>query len=88
MTETQGETVLDPRLNWFIALGNQYNWGRAETEKQAIANMKRAGGSSRKTTEYIVYAATEATYVNDMGGLNRPGTDPEAVKIKHVKPKK
>ena len=82
MTE---ETALDPRLTWFIALGNQFNWGRAQTEKQAIANMKRAGGSSRKTTEYIVYAATEETYVNDMGGLNRPGTDPEAVEIKHIR---
>lgn len=85
---TQGETTPDPRLCWFIALGNNHNWGRAETEKAAIANMKRAGGSSRKTTEYIVYACTEKTYVNDMGGLNRPGADPEAIRIKHVKPKK
>lgn len=88
MNETQGETVLDPRLTWFIALGNNHNWGRAKTEKEAVANMRRAGGASHKTTEYIVYAATEKTYVNDMGGLNRPGVDPEAVKIKHVKPKK
>jgi len=87
MNETQGETVLDPRLNWFIALGNRYNWGRAQTEKAAIANMHRAGGS-KKADEYIVYACTEKTYVNDMGGLNRPGADPEAVQIKHVKPKK
>lgn len=78
--------MLDPRLTWFIAIGNQHNWGRAETEKAAIANMKRQSG--RATTEYIVYAATKETYVNGMGGLNRPGTDPEAVKIKHVKPKK
>jgi hypothetical protein len=85
MTETQGETALDPRLNWFIALGNNQGWGRAQTEKAAVANMKRQGG---KVTEYIVYACTEKTYVNGMGGLNRPGTDPEAVKIKHVKPRK
>lgn len=80
---TQGETELDPRLNWFIALGNNHSWGRGDTEAKAIANMRQGG----KVTEYIVYAATEKTYVNDMGGLNRPGTDPEAVKIRHVKPK-
>lgn len=83
---TQGETALDPRLTWFIAIGNQFNWGRAETEKNAIANMRRQSG--RPTTEYIVYRVTEQTYVNGMGGLNRPAGDPEAVKIKHVKPKK
>jgi hypothetical protein len=85
MNETQGETVLDPRLTWFIALGNNHGWGRGDTEQKAIANMRRQGG---KVTEYIVYACTEKTYVNDMGGLNRPGVDPDAVKIKHVKPKK
>jgi len=80
MTTTQGE--LDPRLTWFIALGNNHGWGRAETEKAAIANMRRQGGT---VTEYIVYAATKETYVNGMGGLNRPGTDPEAVLIKRWK---
>ena len=86
MTEKQGETVLDPRLTWFIAIGNNHNWGRAQTAKAAVANMQRQGG--QKATEYIVYAATGETRVNGMGGLNRPMADPEAVKIKHVKPKK
>lgn len=85
MNETQGETMLDPRLTWYIAMGNNQGWGRAETVKAAIANMRRQGG---KVTEYAVYAATEGTYVNDMGGFNRPRIDPEPVKIKHVKPKK
>jgi hypothetical protein len=87
MNETQGETTLDPRLCWFIALGNNHGWGRAETEKAAIANMRRQGG---KVTEYVVYAATEGSYVNDMGGLNYPTVDgqPAPIKIKHIKPKK
>jgi len=85
MRETFMSEVRDARLNWYIALGNQFNWGKAESEKAAVANMKRQ--SSRKTTEYIVYAATKDTYVNGMGGLTRPNADPAAIKIKHIKVK-
>jgi hypothetical protein len=89
MNEKQGETVLDPRLTWFIAIGNAMSWGRAQTEKQAIANMRR--NEAAKTTEYVLWACPEeATVVDHLGGAAvswpKPGAEP--VRIKHVKPKK
>ena len=93
MSETQGETVPDARLTWYIAIGNLRSWGRAKTEKQAIANMHREGRSwltgNVKADEYVVYHVGENAYVNDMGCVAWPtATDPEPVKIKHIKPKK
>ena len=89
MNEKQGETVLDPRLTWFVAIGNAMSWGRAQTEKQAIANMRRH--QMAPTTEYVVWACPEsATVVDHMGGAavswDRSGAEP--VRIKHIKPKK
>jgi hypothetical protein len=62
----------DARACWFIAVGNNHGWGRAETEKEAMANMHRNGG---RATEWSLYRCTEGTYVNDMGGLNYPTVD-------------
>jgi hypothetical protein len=92
MNETQGETTLDPRLTWYIAIGNLRSWGRAESANRAIAHMHREArgwlSGGMKTTEYVVYRASEGTYVDGMGGLGWPKDDPAPIKIKHVKPKK
>ena len=83
--------MLDARLTWYLAIGNLMSWGRAQTEKQAIANMHREARSWRtggkRTDEYVVWLASEATEVDGMGGIRWPAGDPKPVKIKHVKPK-
>jgi hypothetical protein len=69
---------------WFIARGNQMGWGRAQTEKQAIANMHRAAS---KATGYIVHRVSKWTNVDGMGNLTYPqGT--ELVEVKRVGMKK
>jgi len=65
-------------LTWFIAIGDQMNWGRAQSRKQAVANMRRQAST---TKDYIVYSVTEKTYVNDMGGFTRPTGDPAPVEV-------
>jgi hypothetical protein len=72
---------------WFIARGSNHGWGRAKTVEAAIANMRRAGGSSNKSTAYVVDRVSKWTRVNDMGGLNYPlGIEP--VEVKRVEPKR
>jgi hypothetical protein len=69
---------------WYIAIGNNFGWGRAETETQAVANMRRQGG---KVTSYVVYRANKWTAVGDMGGLRYPnGIKP--VEVTRVEPKR
>ena len=33
---------------WYIAVGNAHNWGRAQTIKGALVNMRRAGAVGRR----------------------------------------
>ena len=66
---------------WFIAIGNNHGWGRARTEKQAIANMRRQGG---KPTQYVVYRVNQWTRVNDMGGLSHPRGYGEPIEVKRT----
>jgi hypothetical protein len=69
---------------WFIARGNNMGWGRAQSEKQAIANMRRNGG---KVTAYVVARVSKWTTVTGMGSLSYPaGIEP--VETKMVDPKK
>lgn len=76
---------LDARLTWFLAVGNNYAWGRSDkSEKQAIANMNRNGLQGMKATRFAVYRCTPETTVNEVGGLTRPAVDPPAVKIRQV----
>jgi hypothetical protein len=75
--------TVPPTEEWFIAVGNACGWGRARTEKQAIANMR----SQSKPTEYIVYSVNKWTRVNGMGGLTHPMGRGEPKKVKHVLPK-
>jgi hypothetical protein len=63
----------------FIAIGNTRSFGRATSIKEAKANMISEAGRVNKPTSWRVYQATEQTYVNDMGGLNRPGDHPPAI---------
>jgi hypothetical protein len=89
MNTHQGETVRDPRLTWYIAIGNAFSWGRAQSEAQAIRNMRR--NQAAKTTEYVVWLCPEeATVVDHLGGaaVSWPKPGPEPIRIKHVKPKK
>jgi len=76
--------TVPPVEEWFIAVGNAYGWGRARTEKQAIANMRRQG----KATEYVVYRVNQWTRVGGMGGLTWPMGRGEPVKLKHVSPER
>lgn len=63
---------------WFIARGDNMGWGRAQTEKQAVANMKRQGGT---ITAYTVHRVSKWTIVDGMGGLSYPsGIAPVEVK--------
>jgi hypothetical protein len=78
-------TKESPR-DWWIAIGNQFNWGRAQTSEAALQNMRRQ--SSRPTTEWTLYNVHESTVVNDMGGLNWFNAGPEPLLMKHQKPKK
>jgi hypothetical protein len=49
-------------------------WGRAQTEKQAIANMRRQGGTVKT---YVVHRVSKWTQVDGMGSLTFPaGIDP------------
>ena len=66
---------------WFIARGNNMGWGRAQTEKQAIANMKRQGGA---VTAYTVYRVNKWTMVDGMGSLTWPIGSPQPVEMKSV----
>lgn len=76
---------LDPRLTHYIVLGNNYGWGRAETEAEAIENMRF--GKGPHVTEFVVFRCTPGTYVNEMGGFNRPMVDPKPVKVRHHHPR-
>jgi len=78
-------TKESPR-DWWIAVGNQFNWGRAKTPEAALKNMRREGRGA--TTEWVLYSVHETTLVNDMGGLNWFMVGPEPVKIKHHRAKK
>lgn len=51
----------------YICVGNNHSWGRAETEKAAIANMKREGGIS-SLTKYRVYVCCSRAYVEEVHG--------------------
>lgn len=74
-----------PSLTWFIAVGNNHGWGRSnKSEADAIRNMNKNELQGRKATKYAVYRCTSETYVNDMGGMNRPAGHPAAVKIRQV----
>ncbi len=79
----QATIVLDPRLTHFLAIGNNHGWGKATTEKQAIANMNRVG---TKAERFVIYRCTDGTYVNETGGINRPAIDPEAVMVRKQTP--
>lgn len=68
---------------WYIARGNDFCWGRAQTIEGAVRNMRRNG----KPNEYFVHRVSKWTLVDGMGSLTYPtGIDP--VEIKHVTSKK
>ena len=62
---------------WFIARGNNMNWGRARTIAAAVRNMESNG----KATEYVVHRVSKWTQVDGMGALTFPeGIAPVEVK--------
>jgi len=68
---------------WYIARGNNMGWGRAQTEKAAIASMRRQG----KVSAYCVHRVSKWTMVDGMGSLSWPkGIEP--VEVKRVDPPK
>lgn len=64
----------------FIAL-TLNAWGRGKDKATAVRNLKRHGRFEVERYGYLVYEVTPGTYVNDMGGFNRPMKDPEPVKV-------
>lgn len=63
---------------WYIARGNNMGWGRGETMKKAIGQMRRQGG---KVTSYVVHKVSKWTMVDGMGSLSYPiGISPVEVK--------
>jgi hypothetical protein len=71
---------LDPKLTDYIVLGNNNGWGRAKSEAEAIELTRSEGGW---LTEFVVFRCTPRTYVNELGGFNRPMVDPKPVKVGH-----
>lgn len=68
---------------WYIARGNDFCWGRAQTVEGAVRNMRRNG----KPTEYFVHRVSKWTRVDGMGSLTYPeGIAP--VEMKHIVSKK
>lgn len=79
------DTMADPRLSYWLAIGNNHGWGRSDkSEKQAIAYMNKNGLQGMKATKYAIYRCTPNTTINEMGALHRPSDDPVAVQIKRV----
>ena len=81
--DTSPVTVPDGGV-WYIARGDNMGWGRAQTEKQAVANMRRQGGTVKT---YDVHRVSKWTMVDGMGALTWP-TGIEPVEIKSVPAKK
>lgn len=71
--------LLDARLDHFIAIGDNHGWGRDKSERKAIARMNQEGGKAKR---FVIYRATGATYVNEMGDLVRPQADPAPVLLR------
>jgi hypothetical protein len=69
-----------PRVQ-FIAIGSNGSWGRGFDIKQAKAALMLAAGERIMPKRWNVFQCTINTYVNDMGGLNRPESDPEALLV-------
>jgi hypothetical protein len=85
MTTATADADLDARLTYYIAVGNNFAWGRSDkSERQAIANMNRNGLQGSKATKFAVYRCTPRTTINELGALTRPADDPPAVKIRQV----
>ena len=70
----------DPR-DWFIAIGNHFNWGRAKNADTAIRNMRRQV-SDKRTNEWTLYSVHESSSVNGMGGISWYSAGPEPVIVK------
>ncbi len=71
---------------WYIARGSNMGWGRARSIDQAVANMKRQGGT---ITAYEVHRVSKWTQVTGMGSFSYPrGIEPELIKSVNSKKKK
>jgi hypothetical protein len=77
------EIELDPRLNWFIAIGNN-GWGRSKSMYRAITTMRRY--QSVRSSEYALWACPEGAVVTDGGfggaAVSWPTDGPEPVRIR------
>lgn len=75
----------DDPLKWFIAVGDNFAWGRSDkSESEAIRRMNRNGYQGVKAKKFAVYKCTANTTLSEMGQLTRPADDPPAVKIRQV----
>ena len=69
----------------YIVLGPRA-WGRGSSERIAFFNAMRSLSTmyvadDKGQVPLICFEATEETYVNEMGGFNRPQDDPEPVEV-------
>jgi hypothetical protein len=76
---------LDPETDVLHCTRQQLRMGRVESEAGAIELMRQGGG--RNVTEFVVFRCAPGTYVNEMGGFNRPMVDPRSVKVRHQHPR-
>jgi hypothetical protein len=78
------DTMADPRLSYWIAVGDNNGWGRSnKTEAEAIKHMNNNGIGKAK--RYRLYRCTPNTTLNEMGtGFVRPVDEPAAVLIRQV----
>lgn len=75
--------MTEVKRDHYIAIGNGV-WARRETKGLAVAAMRNEN-NRRLPDYYEVWSCTRETYVNDMGGFNRPIGHPEAVKVSTVR---
>lgn len=67
----------------FIAIGPNC-WGAdPKNPRQAITNARKNCSMPADQGRHCfdVYAVTDETYVNDMGGFNHPGADPALISL-------
>lgn len=67
--------------NSYIVLA-PFCWGKAKTDHEAYRNcVSNISGYATGEVKFVCLYVTEGSYVNEMGGINRPADDPDALKV-------
>lgn len=66
-------------MSKYITLG-PYCYGRANTDIDSLINAVSNCSTTGDTVKFVTFYCSDGTYVNEMGGFNRPAEDPEPQK--------